>query len=70
MMQMITNKIALDTNVLVYIIVAKDSFKHERSKSILIDFPIISTQVVSEFLNVAKRLLNKPKAEVLQKCIE
>jgi predicted nucleic acid-binding protein len=63
-------KVAIDTNVLVYLLDRQDSAKHEKAKFILIDCPIISNQVVSEFINVAKRLLQKTKLEVIEKCTE
>lgn len=64
------NNIALDTNVLIYIIDNSNSNKHEIAKELLLSNPMISSQVVSEFINVTKRLLQKPKLEVLGKCIE
>ena len=67
---MTINKIAVDTNVLVYIIDSNESKKSEIAKLILIESPVISTQVVSEFINVARRKINKPKQEVLNKCSE
>jgi predicted nucleic acid-binding protein len=67
---MTTNRIAIDTNVLVYIIDAGQSKKHEIAKLILVESPVISTQVVSEFLNVARRKINKPKHEILKKCMD
>ena len=63
-------KCAIDTNVLVYLLDLNDSKKHKISKEILVNVPIISTQVVVEFLYVAKRILSKPKDEVLLKCRE
>ena len=61
------NRVAIDTNVLIYIIAAGET-KHEIAKSILVESPVISTQVVSEFINVVRRKINKPKKEVLEKC--
>lgn len=66
---MITNrKIALDTNVLIYLY---DSFNIEKrhiSESLLVARPLICSQVISEFLNVTKRLQKLTKAEILAKC--
>jgi predicted nucleic acid-binding protein len=62
------NKIALDTNVLLYLYDANDHAKRRISEGIVSSNPIISTQVVSEFINVTKRALKLPKQEILSKC--
>ncbi|MET7254386.1 PIN domain-containing protein [Dyadobacter jiangsuensis] len=63
-----TTNTALDTNVLLYLYDANDHTKRRVSESIVASNPIISTQVVSEFINVTKRALKLPKQEVLYKC--
>ncbi|MBO9613982.1 MAG: PIN domain-containing protein [Dyadobacter sp.] len=63
-----TTNIALDTNVLLYLYDANDHTKRRVSESIVASSPIISTQVVSEFINVTKRVLKLPKQEILYKC--
>jgi len=52
---MTMNKTAVNTNILVYIIDVTET-KHEIAKMILIEPPVISTQVVSEFMNVVRRI--------------
>ncbi|PSL28749.1 PIN domain-containing protein [Dyadobacter jiangsuensis] len=64
---MATN-IALDTNVLLYLYDANDHTKRRVSEGIVASNPIISTQVISEFINVTKRALKLPKQEILYKC--
>jgi predicted nucleic acid-binding protein len=64
---MMTN-IALDTNVLLYLYDASDHIKRRVSEGIVASNPIISSQVVSEFINVTKRALKLPKQEILYKC--
>lgn len=59
---------ALDTNILLYLYDANDHSKRHVSESIVALNPIISTQVVSEFINVTKRAMKLPKQEVLFKC--
>lgn len=63
-----TTNFALDTNVLLYLYDANDHGKRHVSEGIIASNPIISTQVVSEFINVTKRALKLPKQEVLYKC--
>jgi predicted nucleic acid-binding protein len=62
------NKIAIDTNVLVYLF--DDFFIEKRKISVKLVFanPIVPAQVVSEFLNVSKRLLQIPKLDTIIKC--
>lgn len=60
-----TNKIALDTNVLVYLHDASNPVKRATAKNLLADNPNISSQVVSEYLNTMRRLLELPKDELL-----
>ena len=62
------NNFGLDTNILLYLYDANDHRKRHISEDIVSSSPIISTQVVSEFINVTKRLLKLPKQEVLSKC--
>jgi predicted nucleic acid-binding protein len=62
------NKIALDTNTLIYLYDSTNEHKRDISDSLIQLQPYIPAQVVSEFLNVSKRLLKIPKLEVLKKC--
>ncbi|MCF2488288.1 PIN domain-containing protein [Dyadobacter sp. CY347] len=62
-------KVALDTNILIYLYDVSDEKKRHISKSLLAVNPAISSQVISEYLNVTKRLHKLPKLEVLEKCI-
>ena len=62
-----TTKIALDTNILVYLYDDSDERKRNISESLILDRPIIGSQVISEFLNVTKRLLKLPKNELMDK---
>jgi predicted nucleic acid-binding protein len=66
--QTIMSKIAVDTNVLIFLY--NDEFIDKRSiaENLVFANPIIPAQVVSEFLNVSKRLLQIPKLDTLIKC--
>ena len=63
-----TSSFALDTNILIYLYDSFEDRKRDISESLLIDEPFISAQVISEFLNVTKRLQKLPKREILEKC--
>ena len=60
-------KIALDTNILVYLYEDGNVHKRKICELLIVDKPVISSQVISEFLNVTKRLLKLPKIEILEK---
>jgi len=71
MKQMIMNKtIALDTNILVYCHSNDEIDKQETAMSLFALYPIISTQVLSEYINVVKRKLKLPKKEILDVCLQ
>jgi len=71
MKQMIMNKtIALDTNILVYCHSNDEIDKKETAMSLFALHPIISTQVLSEYINVVKRKLKLPKNEILDVCLQ
>ena len=57
--------IAIDTNVLIYLHDSSSPAKRETAKNLLADNPHISSQVISEYLNTTRRLLNLPKDELL-----
>jgi predicted nucleic acid-binding protein len=65
---MTMNKVAIDTNVLVYLFDEYFIGKKEIAGNLVDLNPFVSTQVVSEFLNVSKRLLKIPKLDLLQLC--
>ncbi len=60
-------KIALDSNILVYLYDDDNEHKRNICELLIVDKPTISSQVISEFLNVTKRLLKLPKIEILEK---
>jgi predicted nucleic acid-binding protein len=64
-----TNRIAVDTNVLVYLHEDTPSFKSEISKLIVQNLPVISSQVISEYINVLNRLIRSPKTVLIDHCI-
>ena len=68
---MIINRIiALDTNVLVYCHSNDEADKQEIAMSLFAYYPIVSTQVLSEYLNVVKRTLKLPKDEIMDICLQ
>ncbi len=64
------NKIAIDTNILIYLIDNTDTDKHQIAKLLVVENPTVSVQVISEFLNVTKRLIKAPKLTIINKCTE
>lgn len=62
------NKIAVDTNILVYLYDVTDERKRNISERLVAEKPVISPQVISEYINVTKRLLKLPKIEILKRC--
>ena len=62
------SRIALDSNILIY----NHSLDHENKRLIARDFfkenPVVSSQVISEYLNVMKRNFKMQKLELMQLC--
>jgi len=62
------NRIALDSNILIY----NHSLDNESKRLIARDFfkenPVISSQVISEYINVMKRNFKMQKQELLNLC--
>lgn len=57
---------ALDTNVLIYLHDLSAPEKRAIASELLADLPAIPSQVISEYLNTCRRLLNLPKAQLLK----
>jgi len=63
------NNFAVDTNIFLHLR-NTDSPKKQKKANDLIDFlPVVSTQVISEYLNASKRLLKLPKEMILDICM-
>jgi len=62
------NRIVLDSNILIY----NHSLDHENKRLIARDFfkenPIVSSQVISEYINVMRRNFKMQKQELLHIC--
>jgi len=62
------SRIALDSNILIY----NHSLDYENKRLIARDFfkenPVVSSQVISEYLNVMKRNFKMQKLELMQLC--
>ena len=61
-------KVALDTNVILYSHSVEDIDKRLISEKLLKLCPIISGQVISEYLNVMKRLFPITKTDLMSLC--
>jgi predicted nucleic acid-binding protein len=62
--------IALDTNVLIYCHSNDELDKQKIATSLFAFYPVVSTQVLSEYLNVVKRTLKLPKDEIMDICLQ
>ena len=60
---------ALDTNILVYL-EGNDVFKRKIAEDLLSYDPIIPSQVISEFINVIRRLRKIPKCQLMAETAE
>ena len=63
------NRFAIDTNILVYSHNQDAERKQDIARNLIIESPIVSTQVVSEYINVLKRIMKLPKQQVLSICL-
>ena len=59
---------AIDSNILIYLHDKTDERKRKIAENILAENPIIPSQVISEYLNVTKRILDLSKSELLEQC--
>lgn len=64
-----TDRFAVDTNVLVYLHEDTPTFKSEISKMVVRNLPVVSSQVISEYINVLNRLLRAPKTQLIDHCL-
>jgi predicted nucleic acid-binding protein len=55
---------AVDTNILIYL-EGNDTHKRRIAEELLLDNPVISSQVISEFINVTRRLRNISKTQLI-----
>jgi predicted nucleic acid-binding protein len=62
---MAANTVALDTNVLIYLHDNSSPSKRDIAKILLAGNPNIASQVISEYLNTTRRLLDLSKEELL-----
>ena len=67
-MTMMANSAAADTNVLIYLHDKFDTRKRRIAENVLADAPKISSQVISEYINVTRKLLDLPKPAILTQC--
>ena len=63
---MTPNICAADTNVLVYLHDNSNNTKRAIAQNILADNPKLPAQVISEYLNTTRRILNISKSEILK----
>jgi predicted nucleic acid-binding protein len=64
-----TNKFAVDTNLFIYLHDTVFPEKQAQAADIIKLSPVVSAQVISEYLNVTKRLFKYPKQQILEICL-
>ena len=64
-----TEQIASDTNVLIYLHEPTDTDKRKKALELMASVPVISSQTVSEYLNVLRRILKTPKQVLFAEAI-
>lgn len=62
--------VAVDTNILVYLHDVENTPKRRIAVGMVAEGPVVSNQVISEYLNATKRLLKVPKTELLENALE
>ncbi|MCL2074369.1 MAG: PIN domain-containing protein [Marinilabiliaceae bacterium] len=62
--------VALDTNILIYCHSNDEPDKQKIAVNLFSLYPVISTQVISEYLNVIKRKLKLPKDLIMDICLQ
>jgi predicted nucleic acid-binding protein len=62
------NKVALDTNIVIHNHGTAGDSKCLIAGRLLANTPVISAQVISEYLNVMKRILKIEKGDLLEMC--
>ncbi|MDR1610096.1 MAG: PIN domain-containing protein [Candidatus Symbiothrix sp.] len=63
------DNIAVDTNILLYAHYADEPVKTKIALEIIDSMPLISSQVISEYMNVLKRQFKLSKEAVIEICI-
>ena len=66
---MINEIFALDTNILIYL-EGNDAFKRKIAEDLLSYDPVIPSQVISEFINVIRRLRKISKRQLITETVE
>jgi predicted nucleic acid-binding protein len=60
--------IALDTNIVIYSHGFDGDAKMDVAERLLVENPVISAQVISEYLNVMKRISKSSKCKLIEMC--
>ena len=70
MKPIVMTKFAIDTNILIYIHDKSCERKQDIARTLIVESPVVSTQVVSEYINVLRRIMPFPKENLLVLCIQ
>jgi predicted nucleic acid-binding protein len=64
------SRFALDTNILIYSHDKTNYYKQDKARDLIVQSPVISTQVISEYINVLKRIMPLGKDNLFNLCIQ
>jgi len=67
---MTMTNLALDTNILIYSHDQDDLYKQNIARDLMLKYPVVSAQVVSEYINVLRRMTFIPKDKLLGLCAQ
>ena len=70
MKPIVMTKIAIDTNILIYGHDKSCEHKQDIARTLIVKSPVVSTQVVSEYINVLRRIMPFPKENLLELCFQ
>ena len=62
-------KFALDTNILIYSHDENAGNKQSIARDLIVHSPVVSAQVVSEYISVLKRIIKIPKGMIFKACL-
>ena len=60
---------AIDTNILIYSHDHTATFKQNIARDLIVEQPVVSNQVVSEYINVLRRIVGIKKEQIFGMCL-
>jgi len=69
MKQIIMTDFTIDTNILIYSHDNTATFKQDIARDLIVEQPVVSNQVVSEYINVLQRIVGIKKEQIFEMCL-